>query len=58
MNQVMVDLWIGFYSDPKNRIAKPLLFLRKTEDANLYAKPIDGVEVTVGNLISSPFSHY
>lgn len=28
MNCVMVDLWIGFFNDPRDRIGAPLLFYR------------------------------
>eukprot|EP01119_Soliformovum_irregulare_P006524 TRINITY_DN1862_c0_g1_i2.p1 TRINITY_DN1862_c0_g1~~TRINITY_DN1862_c0_g1_i2.p1 ORF type:complete len:394 (+),score=104.00 TRINITY_DN1862_c0_g1_i2:123-1304(+) len=47
MSKVHVDLWIGFFSNPRNRIAKPLLFYKEEKNANIYARPIDGVEIDV-----------
>jgi primary-amine oxidase len=47
MSQVMVDVWAGFYDDPKRRIGRPLLFLKTPDQANFYSRPIDGIIVIV-----------
>jgi len=44
---VMVDLWIGFFNDPKDRIGAPLLFYRNDDESNGYAQPLDGIKVLV-----------
>jgi primary-amine oxidase len=47
LDRVLVDLWTGFFSDPKKRIANPLLFYKPTTHSNFYACPIDGIKVVV-----------
>jgi len=47
MSKIMVDLWVGFFSNPRKRIGKPLLFLKSTDDSNGYARPIDGIQIDV-----------
>jgi len=44
---VNVELWSGFFSDPKDRIANPLLYLRTDDDINPYSRPIEGLEIRV-----------
>lgn len=46
-NLVNVELWSGFFSDPKDRIANPLLYLRTDDETNPYSRPIEGFEVRV-----------
>lgn len=46
-NMVNVELWSGFFSDPKQRIANPLLYLKTDENSNPYSRPIEGMEIRV-----------
>eukprot|EP01114_Cavostelium_apophysatum_P020418 TRINITY_DN6835_c0_g1_i1.p1 TRINITY_DN6835_c0_g1~~TRINITY_DN6835_c0_g1_i1.p1 ORF type:complete len:710 (+),score=164.64 TRINITY_DN6835_c0_g1_i1:213-2342(+) len=47
VSKIMVDLWIGFFADPKHRLSNPLLFYRADENSNGYARPIDGLDIIV-----------
>lgn len=38
MSKIMVDLWVGFFSNPRKRIGKPLLFLKSTDVRKLQIK--------------------
>ena len=48
----MIDPWSGGYTGPddhpaKRRIARPLTFIRTSDDDNGYARPVEGLIVTV-----------
>eukprot|EP01117_Protostelium_nocturnum_P003737 TRINITY_DN1500_c0_g1_i1.p1 TRINITY_DN1500_c0_g1~~TRINITY_DN1500_c0_g1_i1.p1 ORF type:complete len:707 (+),score=228.57 TRINITY_DN1500_c0_g1_i1:347-2467(+) len=47
LNSVMVDAWTSFFSGPEVRLCNPLLFVRATDSANGYDRPIDGLDIYI-----------
>jgi len=47
LNSVMVDAWTSFFHGPEVRLCNPLLFVRATDSANGYDRPIDGLDIFI-----------
>lgn len=51
LDQISVDPWCaGYFSPedaPERRLCKPMLFLKESQEDNIYGRPLEGIAITI-----------